>query len=84
MVAEGDGCLEADSVGRPRHDNIWRLREAEFGDFDLRLEFQAFRLSPENGGVQLRSRYEEAAGWLDGPRWTPPAQWRTGMNWDET
>jgi hypothetical protein len=36
--------------------------------------------------VQIRSRYDDAAGWLDGPQVdiNPPEPWRTGMVWDET
>ncbi len=81
-----DGAIVADSVGRPKHDYIWLLTEREFGDFNLRLRFQAFRDSPGNSGVQIRSRYDDTAGWLDGPQVdiNPPAPWRTGMMWDET
>lgn len=81
-----DGCLVADSLGRPQHDYIWLLSEEEFDDFELRLEFQPFRDSPGNTGVQIRSRYDDAAGWLDGPQVDihPPGPWRTGMIWDET
>lgn len=80
------GAIVADSLGRPKHDYIWLLTEREFGDFVLRLRFQAFRDSPGNSGVQIRSRYDDAAGWLDGPQVdiNPPGPWRTGMIWDET
>ncbi len=39
-----------------------------------------------NSGVQIRSRYDDEAGWLDGPQIdiNPPGPWRTGMIWDET
>ncbi len=81
-----DGALVANSLGRPKHDYIWLLTEREFGDFVLRLRFQAFRDSPGNSGVQIRSRYDDAAGWLDGPQIdiNPAGAWRTGMIWDET
>lgn len=80
------GCIVADSMADAKHDYIWLATEREFGDFELRLKFQAFRDSPGNSGIQIRSRYDEAAGWLDGPQLDihPPAPWRTGMIYDET
>ncbi|MEN6429042.1 MAG: DUF1080 domain-containing protein [Phycisphaerales bacterium] len=81
-----DGCIVADSMGRPDHDYIWLVTEREYADFILRLRFQACKDSPGNSGVQIRSRYDEQAGWLDGPQVDihPPGPWRTGMIWDET
>ena len=80
------GCIVADAMTDANHDYVWLVTEREFGDFELRLKFQVFRDSPGNSGVQIRSRYEEAAGWLDGPQLDlhPPAPWRTGMIYDET
>jgi len=50
------------------------------------VQWQAFRDSPGNSGVQMRSRYDDAAGYMDGPQVdiNPPGPWRTGMIWDET
>ncbi len=81
-----DGCIVADSMGRPDHDYVWLVTDAEYSDFILRLRFQAYRGNPGNSGVQIRSRYDEQAGWLDGPQVDihPPDPWRTGMIWDET
>jgi len=81
-----DGSIVAESMNDAKHDYVWLATEREFGDFELRLKFQAFRDSPGNSGVQIRSRYDEAAGWLDGPQLDihPPAPWRTGMIYDET
>ena len=81
-----DGCIVADSIDRPDHDYIWLVTDREYSDFVLRLRFQAFRDSPGNSGVQIRSRYDDQAGWLDGPQVdiNPPGPWRTGMMWDET
>ncbi len=81
-----EGAIVADSMGAGKHDYIWLVSEREYGDFTLRLEFQAYRDSPGNSGVQVRSRYDPAAGWLDGPQVdiNPPEPWRTGMVWDET
>ena len=90
-VAQGfwrvaDGCIVADSMGHQGHDYVWLVSDQEYGDFDLELEFQAFRDSPGNSGVQLRSRYDDPAFFLDGPQVDihPPGPWRTGMIWDET
>lgn len=81
-----DGCIVADSLGRPDHDYVWLVSEREYSDFVLRLSFQAYHDSPGNSGVQIRSRYDDQAGWLDGPQIdiNPPGPWRTGMIWDET
>ena len=81
-----DGAIVADSMGQKRHDYVWLLTDEEYSDFVLRLRFQAYRDSPGNSGVQIRSRYDDEAGWLDGPQIdiNPPGAWRTGMIWDET
>jgi hypothetical protein len=76
----------ADSMATKEHDYIWLVTNREYSDFVLRLRFRAFRNSPGNSGVQIRSRYDDEAGWLDGPQIdiNPPGPWRTGMIWDET
>lgn len=81
-----DGCIVANSIGRPDHDYVWLVSDREFSDFALRLSFQAYKDSPGNSGVQIRSRYDDQAGWMDGPQIdiNPPGPWRTGMIWDET
>lgn len=84
------GTILCDSMGRPDHNYVWLLTEREFGDFELKLKFQAYRDSPGNSGVQFRSQFDAAAsgGWLDGPQVDihPPAtmSWRTGLIYDET
>ena len=81
-----NGSILADSIGHKGHDYVWLVTDREYSDFVLRLRFQAYRDSPGNSGVQIRSRYDEEAGWLDGPQIdiNPPGPWRTGMIWDET
>jgi len=81
-----DGTILADSMAGKDHDYIWLLTEKQYGDFILRLHFQAYSDNPGNSGVQIRSRYDDNAGWLDGPQVdiNPPGPWRTGMIWDET
>lgn len=86
-----DGTIECNSLDDARHDYIWLMHEKEFGDFELKLKFQAFKESPGNSGVQFRSRYnanEKADGgfWLDGPQVDidPGTQWRVGLIYDET
>lgn len=81
-----DGTILADSMGHKGHDYVWLVTDREYADFALRLRFQAYRDSPGNSGVQIRSRYDDQAGWLDGPQIDihPPGPWRTGMMWDET
>jgi hypothetical protein len=81
-----DGTIIADSMAGKEHDYVWLLTERQYSDFILRLRFQAYRDNPGNSGVQIRSRYDDKTGWLDGPQIdiNPPGPWRTGMVWDET
>jgi len=85
-----NGTILCDSMGRPDHNYVWLLSEREFGDFELRLKFQAYKDSPGNSGLQFRSRFDPSSkgGWLDGPQVDihPPlaANWRTGLIYDET
>jgi hypothetical protein len=81
-----DGAILCDSRGRADHDYVWLMTDREFGDFELRLEIQSFRSSPGNSGVQVRSRWNSQAQWLDGPQIDihPPAPWRSGLIYDET
>jgi hypothetical protein len=81
-----DGFIEANTMGHPDHDYVWLQSVKEYEDFELSFEFQAFRNSPGNSGIQVRSRYDEESYWLNGPQIDihPPGFWRTGMMWDET
>ena len=86
-----DGAILCDSLGRKEHQYVWLMHESEWSDFELELEFQPFRVSPGNTGVQIRSRYDASpaapnGGWLDGPQIDihPPAPFRTGLIYDET
>lgn len=80
------GLIVCDSRGCADHDYVWLMTEREFDDFELRLDVRSFRTSPGNSGVQVRSRYDREAQWLDGPQVDihPPAPWRTGLIYDET
>lgn len=84
------GTILCDSMGRKDHNYVWLLTDKEFGDFELRLKFQAYTNSPGNSGLQFRSRFDDAAkgGWLDGPQVDihppKPMSWRTGLIYDET
>jgi len=81
-----EGAITCDSRGRKDHDYVWLIHEQEFADFELKLKVRGFRDSPGNSGVQVRSRYDWQAFWLDGPQVDvhPPAPWRTGLIYDET
>jgi hypothetical protein len=81
-----NGTILADSMGDAAHDYVWLATTEEYADFSLKLRFQAYRDSPGNSGVQIRSRYDDVAGYLDGPQVdiNPSGPWRTGMVWDET
>ena len=84
-TVDGDTIL-CDSIGSKDHDYIWIITKGEFDDFELEFQVQTYRDSPGNSGVQVRSRYDDEAGWLDGPQIDihPPAPWRTGFIYDET
>jgi hypothetical protein len=81
-----DGMIEVNSLGDKDHDYVWLLTDKEYENFSLQLKFAAFKNSPGNSGVQIRSRYDEKEGWLDGPQIDihPQGPWRSGMMWDET
>lgn len=83
-VSNGSICV--DSMGDKDHDYVWLQSDGEYGDFDLRLKFQVYKGVPGNSGVQIRSRYDEAAGWLNGPQLDihPPNPLRVGLIYDET
>jgi len=80
------GAITADVPDRSKHHYIWLLTKKEYADFELRLKVQTFRGSRGNSGIQVRSRYDDDAGWLDGPQVdiNPPGPWRNGFLYDET
>ena len=85
-----NGTLLCDSMGRKDHNYVWLVSEREFGNFELKLRFQAYKDSPGNSGLQFRSRFDDtfSGGWMNGPQVDihPPAAmaWRTGKIYDET
>jgi hypothetical protein len=81
-----DGAITCDSRGRAQHDYVWLLSDGEYADFDLALKVRSFRESKGNTGVQVRSRYDPEASWLDGPQIDlhPPGPYRCGLIYDET
>lgn len=81
-----DGTITAETPPGSDHHYIWLLTDKEFGDFELRLKVQTFAETTGNSGVQVRSRYDDKEGWLDGPQVdiNPPGPWRCGFVYDET
>jgi hypothetical protein len=81
-----DGVITCDSRGRKDHDYVWLLSDKEFTDFELKLKIRSFKESTGNSGIQLRSRYDLDAFYLDGPQVDihPPAPFRSGLIYDET
>jgi hypothetical protein len=81
-----DGTITAETPPRGTRNYVWLLTEKEYGDLELRLKVQTYSTSPGNSGIQVRSRYDDAAGWLDGPQIDihPPGPWRCGFIYDET
>lgn len=80
------GSILVDSTASQKHDYVLLVTDREYDNFVLRLRFQVGREVKGNSGIQIRSRYDEQDGYLDGPQLDihPPAPWRTGMIWDET
>ncbi len=80
------GSILVDSVGHRDHNYIWLMSDGEYSDFRLKLKFQIHKGISGNSGVQIRSRYDTAAGWLDGPQLDihPPNPMRAGLIYDET
>lgn len=81
-----DGTLTAQVPAESDHHYIWLLTEKEYGDFELALKVQTVDGTRANSGIQVRSRYDDQAGWLDGPQVDihPPGPWRSGFIYDET
>jgi hypothetical protein len=86
-----DGMIVCDSMGDKDHDSIWLKHALEIEDFELKLKFRAYRDSPGNSGVQVRSRWVSRpdlpkGAWMHGPQVDihPPLPWRTGLIYDET
>ncbi|TWU40769.1 hypothetical protein Poly41_16040 [Novipirellula artificiosorum] len=81
-----DGAIEAETFANRKHNYIWLLHDEEYDDFELRMKVQTFAGTTGNSGVQVRSRYDDEASWLDGPQVDihPPGPWRTGFLYDET
>lgn len=69
-----------------RHHYIWLMAVDEYDDFELKLKVQTYADSKGNSGIQVRSRYDDEAGWLDGPQVdiNPRGPWRNGFIYDET
>jgi hypothetical protein len=81
-----DGSMVCDSLAATGHDYVWLVSDKEYQDFELQLKVRSHAASPGNSGIQIRSRFDEAAGWLDGPQVDlhPPGGWRSGLIYDET
>ncbi len=81
-----NGTITAETPTGSKHHYIWLLTKEEFGNFELRMKVQTYASSSGNSGVQIRSRYDDEAGWLDGPQVDihPPGPWRCGFIYDET
>ncbi len=73
------------TIGDKDHGAVWLFYEEELTDFELKLKFQAYRDSPGNSGLQVRSRFYEG-GDIDGPQFDihPPAPFRTALLYDES
>ena len=80
-----NGTLLANTMGSRDHFYILLATDKEYGDFVLRLRFQVERHVTGNSGIQIRSRYNAATGWMQGPQVdiSPPDPNLTGKLWNE-
>jgi hypothetical protein len=80
------GTLLAGTTGSKDHFYILLATRKEYGDFTLRLRFQVERGVKGNSGIQIRSRYDPATGWMEGPQVDidpPNPKGTTGKLWNE-
>lgn len=79
-----DGCMVGDAVGKRLNDYVWLITEQEFADFELTLQMKM--AGRGNSGIQVRSRYDDAELWLDGPQIEVHAifPWKSGLVLDLT
>lgn len=79
-----DGAIICNATRK--HGYMWLMSDKEYGDFELKLKVKGFKDSKGNSGIQVRSRYDDKAEYLDGPQVDihPPGGWRTGLIYDET
>jgi hypothetical protein len=62
-----------DSMESTDHDYVWLVTDREYDNFELRPQVRSYADSPGNSGIQVRSRYDDEAQWLDGPQVTASA-----------
>jgi len=80
------GTILANTVGHKEQFYIWLTTNKEYGDFVLRLRLQCERGPKGNSGVQIRSRYIPATGWMEGPQIDidpPNPKGTAGKLWNE-
>jgi hypothetical protein len=61
------------------------VTQKEYTNFVLRLRLQVERGVTGNSGIQIRSRYNDQTGWMEGPQIdiNPPGPELTGKLWNE-
>ncbi|MEP3570617.1 MAG: family 16 glycoside hydrolase, partial [Flavobacteriaceae bacterium] len=80
-----NNAITCNTMGDKDHGAVWLFYEEELKDFELKIKFQAYRDSPGNSGLQVRSRFYEG-GDIDGPQFDihPPDPFRTALLYDES
>jgi len=81
-----EAAITAEAPKGCKRNYIWLVTEKEFGDFELKMKVQTYGTIEGNSGIQVRSRYDDKAGYLDGPQIDihPPGPWRNGFIYDST
>jgi hypothetical protein len=79
------GSILANTLGHKEHFYVMLVSQKEYGDFVLRLRLQVERGITGNSGIQIRSRYNDQTGWMEGPQIdiNPPGPELTGKLWNE-
>jgi multimeric flavodoxin WrbA len=79
------GTILANTMGHKEHFYIMLVTAQEYSDFVLRLRLQVERGVTGNSGIQIRSRYNDESGWMEGPQIdiNPPSPELTGKLWNE-
>ncbi len=76
------GMILANTIGHTEHFYIMLVSQKEYKDFVLRLRVQIERGTTGNSGIQIRSRYNDQTGWMEGPQIdiNPPGPEDTGSS----
>ncbi|MDN5214934.1 DUF1080 domain-containing protein [Fulvivirgaceae bacterium BMA12] len=81
-----NGSITCNTLKDKNHGAVWLFYEKELSDFELKVKIQAYRNSPGNSGIQVRSAYNSETHDIDGPQIDihPSGSFRNGLIYDES